>query len=137
MIPAKTLKCSLLPFKDAKADDTFYADISDFINAGNTTPFIYSGWENTIVNTGTKMQEFMQDKASIKDVADQLDEDQDSVVNNQPEVITTATEEISQESCSQSWVGRMLCRRQPEVTLLLYPLEHGSVEMVRTRTMMV
>ena len=51
------------------------------------------------------MQEFMQDKASIKDVADQLDEDQDSVVNNQPEVITTATEEISQESCAKL-VGR-------------------------------
>ena len=43
--------------------------------------------------------------ASIKDVADQLDEDQDSVVNNQPEVITTATEEISQESCAKL-VGR-------------------------------
>ena len=134
LYPDSTLKAGLLPFKDAKADDTFYADISDFINAGNTTPFIYSGWENTIVNTGTKMQEFMQDKASIKDVADQLDEDQDSVVNNQPEVITTATEEISQESCASWW--QMLCE-QPEVTLLLYPLEHGSVEMVRTRTMMV
>lgn len=105
LYPDSTLKAGLLPFKDAKADDTFYADISDFINAGNTTPFIYSGWENTIVNTGTKMQEFMQDKASIKDVADQLDEDQDSVVNNQPEVITTATEEISQESCAKL-VGR-------------------------------
>ncbi len=90
------------------------------INAGNTTPFIYSGWENTIVNTGTKMLEFMQDQASIKDVADQLDQDQNSVVNNQPEVITTATEEISQESCAKL-VGRCLPRR-PEVTLLLYPL---------------
>ena len=39
------------------------------INAGNTTPFIYAGWENTIVNTGNKMLEFMQDKASIKDVS--------------------------------------------------------------------
>ena len=105
LYPDSTLKAGLLPFKDAKADDTFYADISDFINAGNTTPFIYSGWENTIVNTGTKMLEFMQDKASIKDVADQLDEDQDSVVNNQPEVFTTATEEISQESCAKL-VGR-------------------------------
>ena len=105
LYPDSTLKAGLLPFKDAKADDTFYADISDLINAGNTTPFIYSGWENTIVNTGTKMLEFMQDKASIKDVADQLDEDQDSVVNNQPEVFTTATEEISQESCAKL-VGR-------------------------------
>ena len=99
LYPDSTLKAGLLPFKDAKADDTYYADISDFINAGNTTPFIYSGWENTIVNTGTKMLEFMQDKA------DQLDEDQDSVVNNQPEVFTTATEEISQESCAKL-VGR-------------------------------
>ena len=105
LYPESTLKAGLLPFKDAKADDTFYADISDMINAGNTTPFIYAGWENTIVNTGTKMLEFMQDKASIKDVADQLDEDQDSVVNNRPEVITTATEEISQESCAKL-VGR-------------------------------
>ena len=131
LYPDSTLKAGLLPFKDAKADETFYADISDMINAGNTTPFIYSGWENTIVNTGTKMLEFMQDQASIKDVADQLDEDQNSVVNNQPEVITTATEEISQES----WWADVLPRR-PEVTLLLYLLEHGSVEMARTRTMM-
>ena len=105
LYPDSTLKAGLLPFKDAKADDTFYADISDMINAGNTTPFIYAGWENTIVNTGNKMLEFMQDKASIKDVSDQLDEDQDRVVNNQPEVITTATEEISQESCAKL-VGR-------------------------------
>lgn len=105
LYPDSTLKAGLLPFKNAKADETFYADISDMINAGNTTPFIYSGWENTIVNTGTKMLEFMQDQASIKDVADQLDEDQNSVVNNQPEVITTATEEISQESCAKL-VGR-------------------------------
>ena len=81
LYPDSTLKAGLLPFKDAKADDTFYADISDMINAGNTTPFIYAGWENTIVNTGTKMLEFMQDKASIKDVADQLDEDQDFSFN--------------------------------------------------------
>ena len=69
--------------------------------------------------------------AARKDVADPLDEDQDSVVNNQPEVITTATEEISQES----WWADVLPRR-PEVTLLLYLLEYGSVEMAQTRTMM-
>ena len=38
LIPAKTLKCSLLPFKDAKADDTYYADVADVLNAGNTAP---------------------------------------------------------------------------------------------------
>ena len=54
------------------------------------------------------MLEFMQDQASIKDVADQLDEDQNSVVNNQPEVITTATEEISQESCAKDVYKRQV-----------------------------
>lgn len=46
----------------------FYGDIADAINAGNTAPLIYSGWENTLVTTGTKMLEYMQDKASIEDV---------------------------------------------------------------------
>ena len=42
--PATALKSSLLPFKGAKADGTYYADIADTLNAGNTAPFIYSGW---------------------------------------------------------------------------------------------
>ena len=37
----------------------------------------------------------------LEDVVDQLDTDQDSVVNNKPEVITTTTEIISQESCAK------------------------------------
>ena len=105
LIPAKTLKCSLLPFKDAKADDTYYADVADVLNAGNTAPFIYSGWENTIVTTGTKMLDFIKGDATMEDVIRQLDEDQDSVVNNAPDTITTVTEELSQEDCAML-VGR-------------------------------
>ena len=105
LIPAKTLKCSLLPFKDAKADDTYYADVADVLNAGNTAPFIYSGWENTIVTTGTKMLDFIKGDATMEDVIRQMDEDQDSVVNNTPDVITTVTEELSQEDCAML-VGR-------------------------------
>ena len=105
LIPAKTLKCSLLPFKDAKADDTYYADVADVLNAGNTAPFIYSGWENTIVTTGTKMLDFIKGDATMEDVIRQLDEDQDSVVNNTPDTITTVTEELSQEDCAML-VGR-------------------------------
>ena len=105
LYPEASLKASLLPFKDAKADDTYYGDISDAINAGNTAPFIYSGWENTLVTTGTKMLEYMQDKASLEDVVKQLEDDQESVVNNKPEVITTTTEVISQENCAKL-VGR-------------------------------
>ena len=105
LYPEVSLKASLLPFKDAKADDTYYGDIADAINAGNTAPFIYSGWENTLVTTGTKMLEYMLDKATIEDVVKQLEDDQESVVNNKPEVITTTTEVISQENCAKL-VGR-------------------------------
>ena len=103
--PATALKSSLLPFKDAKADGTYYADIADALNAGNTAPFIYSGWENTIVTTGLKMLDFMKGNATMEDVVRQLDEDQDSVVNNTPDTITTVTEELSQEDCAML-VGR-------------------------------
>ena len=82
--PATALKSSLLPFKGAKADGTYYADIADTLNAGNTAPFIYSGWENTFVTTGLKMLDFMKGNATMEDVIRQLDEDQDSVVNNTP-----------------------------------------------------
>ena len=57
LYPEASLKASLLPFKDAKADDTYYGDIAEAINAGNTAPLIYTGWENTLVTTGTKMLE--------------------------------------------------------------------------------
>lgn len=103
--PATALKSSLLPFKGAKADGTYYADIADTLNAGNTAPFIYSGWENTFVTTGLKMLDFMKGNATMEDVIRQLDEDQDSVVNNTPDVITTVTEELSQQDCAML-VGR-------------------------------
>ena len=105
LYPETSLKASLLPFKDAKADDTYYGDIADAINAGNTASLIYSGWENTLVTTGTKMLEYMQDKATIEDVVKQLEDDQESVVNNKSEVITTTAEVISQENCAKL-VGR-------------------------------
>lgn len=37
------LKSSLLPFKDWNADDTYYGDIADEVNAANTVPLIYAG----------------------------------------------------------------------------------------------
>ena len=105
LYPETKIKSSLLPFKDAKADDTYYADIADALNAGNTAPFIYSGWENTIVTTGNKMLEFMKGEATIDDVIRQIDKDQDKIVNDTPDVITTVSEEISQEDCARL-VGR-------------------------------
>lgn len=96
-------KYGLMPY--LSEDGTYYADIADALNAGNTAPFIYSGWENTIVTTGLKMLDFMKGNATMEDVIRQLDEDQDSVVNNTPDTITTVTEELSQEDCAML-VGR-------------------------------
>lgn len=101
MYEESKLKSNLLPFKDWNADDTYYGDIADEINAGNTAPLIYAGWENTLVNTGYRMLEYLQEQVTLEDVVDQLDMDQDAVVNNKPEVITTTTEIISQESCAK------------------------------------
>ena len=103
--PATALKSSLLPFKGAKADGTYYADVANALNAGNTVPYIYSGWENTVVTTGNKMLDFIKGNATMEDVIRQLDEDQDSVVNNTPDTITTVTEELSQQDCAML-VGR-------------------------------
>ena len=57
------------------------------------------------MSTGNKMLDFMKGNATIEDVIRQLDEDQDSVVNNTPDVITTVTEELSQQDCAML-VGR-------------------------------
>ena len=94
-----------MPFKNAKANDTYYTDIADALNFGSTAPFIYSGWENTIVTTGNKMLDFMRGDATIDEVIAQLDGDQDKVVNNTPDLITTAAEDIPQEDCARL-VGR-------------------------------
>ena len=32
-----------MPFKNAKANDTYYTDIADALNFGSTAPFIYPG----------------------------------------------------------------------------------------------
>ena len=100
-----TLKSNLLPLKCAKANATYFKDIAAVIDAGNTAAMIYNGWENTLVNTGTKMLEYMQDQATLEDVIRQVDCDQERVVNGDPEIITTTTEVISQENCARL-VGR-------------------------------
>lgn len=100
-----TLKSNLLPLKCAKANATYFKDIAAVIDAGNTATMIYNGWENTLVNTGTKMLEYMQDQATLEDVIRQVDGDQERVVNGDPEIITTTTEVISQENCARL-VGR-------------------------------
>ena len=80
-------------------------DAGAFTHDETIAVFIYSGWENTIVTTGLKMLDFIKGNATMEDVIRQLDEDQDSVVNNTPDTITTVTEELSQEDCAML-VGR-------------------------------
>ena len=116
--------CVVLP---SEADGTCYADIADALNAGNTAPFIYSGWENTIVTTGLKMLDFMKGNATMEDVIRQLDEDQDSVVNNTPDTITTVTEELSQEDCAML-VGRCFAQAAGMDEHLSKPVDIAALE---------
>ena len=61
-----TLKANLLPFKDWNADNTYYGDIADEINAGiRLGGKIHWSIQDT-------MLEYIQDKATIKDVVEQL-----------------------------------------------------------------
>ena len=67
------------------------------------------------MTTGLKMLDFMKGNATMEDVIRQLDEDQDSVVNNTPDTITTVTEELSQETAPCWWAAAL--HRLPAATL--------------------
>ena len=82
LYPDSTLKAGLLPFKDAKADETFYADISDMINAEYDTVYLFRMGKYDCKYRNKNAGIHAGSGINIKDVADQLDEDQNSVVNN-------------------------------------------------------
>ena len=74
LYPDSTLKAGLLPFKDAKADETFYADSFRYDQCREYDTVYLFRMGKYDCKYRNKMLEFMQDQASIKDVADQLDE---------------------------------------------------------------
>ena len=112
----------------------YYADVADALNAGNTAPFIYSGWENTIVTTGLKMLDFIKGNATMEDVIRQLDEDQDSVVNNTPDVITTRYGSFRSGTARHAGSTLLLGYRQRPCAGLAEHMDPATPPVIRTTT---
>lgn len=93
---------SLLPLKEFSVDeDNLYADILDELNAGFTAPFIYSGWENIVVDTGEKMLSYIKGECEIEDIIKVMDEEQPLLLDNASAVYATATEKIDNTNCAR------------------------------------
>lgn len=93
----------LLPLKDATlTEDNYYYTVVDELNSGHTAAFIYSGWENIIVDAGQKMIDFVKGEATLEDVVHCIDDNQYKVIEDEPDSCTTATETIGQEDCARA-----------------------------------
>ena len=93
----------LLPLKDvAVTEDNYYATVIDELNSGHTANFIYTGWENIIVDIGQKMIDYVKGNATLDDVITCFDENQYKVTENKPDSYTTATETIGLEDCARA-----------------------------------
>ena len=93
----------LLPLKDATVDENnYYYTVVDDLNNGHTANFIYTGWENIIVEVGQTMLDFVKGNATLNDVIRCFDENQYRVTENKPMSYTTATETIGTEDCARA-----------------------------------
>ncbi len=93
----------LLPLKDATVtEDNYYATVIDELNSGHTANFIYTGWENIIVDIGQKMIDYVKGSATLDDVITCFDENQYKVTENKPDSYTTAVETIGTEDCARA-----------------------------------
>lgn len=93
---------SMLPLKEYHADENSkYADIQDELENGFTAPFIYSGWENILVDVGDAMQAYIKGEKNLDDLVNTLDEKQSLLWDNSDSVYTTVTETINNNDCAR------------------------------------
>lgn len=123
---------ALTPLKDAQViEGTYYStDVLEQINAGYTAPFVYAGWENTIVADGDKMIEFIRGETSLDDLIAAVDENQKLIADNSSQIVTTVTETISNEDCARL-VGIALAQASNADLALIsrdkwFPEDHGD-----------
>lgn len=83
------------------SEDSYYRDVLDELNDGQTASFIYSGWENVVVPWGEKMIEFMRGEADLDEFIDYLDETQTLITDNEAETFTKVTETLDTEDCAK------------------------------------
>lgn len=93
----------LLPLKDATVDEkNYYYTVMDELNSGHTASFIYTGWENILVEVGQVMIDYVKGNATLEDVVRCFDENQYRITENKPVSYTTVTENIGTEDCARA-----------------------------------
>lgn len=93
---------SLLPLKDYEVDaNGYYVDIEDELNAGETAPFIYNGWENIVLPIGETMIAYIEGEATLEDVEHSFDDNQSLLEDNSVAHYTTVTEKIDTDDCAK------------------------------------
>lgn len=89
------------PLKDgSRPKSNFYNEILPQINEGYTVPFIYSGWDNVIVEYGNKMISYFCGETDLEDAIKHLNDNQ-HLITDEPLSYTTVTETISNEACGR------------------------------------
>lgn len=93
---------SLLPLKDYQVNpEGYYADIEKELNAGVTAPFIYSGWENVIVDIGNAMIAYIKGENTLEAVADAFDDNRQFLADNTSASYTVVTEKLDTNDCAR------------------------------------
>ena len=93
---------SLLPLKDFTPDEnSMYAEIQDELEAGYTAPFIYSGWENVLVDYGEKMLSYIKRECDLEDLIKEMDDKQSLIWDNSDSIYTTVTKKIDNTDCAR------------------------------------
>lgn len=91
---------SLLPLKEySVAADSPYKEIEEALNDGVTAPFVYAGWENTVVPIGNEVFAYMRGESTTADIAACFDESQSLLKDSA--AITTVTETLSTAACAK------------------------------------
>ena len=99
---SKYAETSLLPLKDYEINATgVYAELEARINAGETAPFIYSGWENLVVPVGTAAISYIRGEATLDDIVAAFDDNQYLLEDNSDVAYTTAMEELDTDDCAR------------------------------------
>ncbi|OLA09232.1 MAG: hypothetical protein BHW12_04310 [Coprobacillus sp. 28_7] len=94
---------ALTPLKDAQVvEGTYYSkEVLNQINKGNTAPFVYAGWENTIVADGEEMIKFIRGEVDLEELITTVDKNQKLITDNSSQLVTTVAEDISTKDCAR------------------------------------
>ena len=93
---------TLLPLKDYEpSKENYYEPVVDEINAGMTAPFIYSGWDNTIVPIGNAGIDYICGKSSLAEFEKVIDDSQRLLEDNSDQSYTTVTEKFDMQQSAQ------------------------------------